>query len=75
MTKFETFKERISAAVSIDDVEVKTAMLEEVQAPGFWDGFTEIEIYVLKTGISDLRRTRYEVALEQARDISESLEE
>jgi hypothetical protein len=65
MTQFETLKARIARAVASDSIEDKTVMLEEVETPGLFDGFTAIEVMVLKTGVSDLRRTRYELVVEQ----------
>jgi hypothetical protein len=68
MTPFKILKKRIAQAVSsedIEDIEEKTALLEESKQPGFFDGFDEIQVMVLKTGLSDVWRTRLEMAAKQ----------
>jgi hypothetical protein len=65
MTPFENLKKRIARVVANDSIEDKTVLLEESKQPGFFDGFDEIQVMVLKTGLSDVWRTRLEVAAKQ----------
>ena len=50
-----------------DDVALKQRVRQEIQSPGFYDGFTEDERFVLKTISGDIHRTLLEVSLEQAK--------
>jgi hypothetical protein len=65
MTAFENLKKRIARVVASDSVDDKSVLLEESKQPGFFDGFDEIQVMVLKTGLSDVWRTRLEVAAKQ----------
>lgn len=65
MTLFEIFKRRIAQTVSSDSIEEKTMLLDESKRPGFFDDFDEIQVMVLKSGLSDVWRTRLQVAAEQ----------
>jgi hypothetical protein len=65
MTPFEILKKRIAQAVASDSIEDKTVLLEESKHTDFFDGFDEIQVMVLKTGLSDAWRTRLQIAAEQ----------
>ena len=65
VTAFELLKKRIARVVACDSVEDKTVLLEESKQPIFFDGFDEVQVMVLKTGLSDVWRTRLEVAAKQ----------
>jgi hypothetical protein len=65
MTAFENLKKRIARVVASDSIDDKTVLLEESKQPGFFDGFDGIQVMVLKTGLSDVWRTRLEVAAKQ----------
>jgi hypothetical protein len=65
MTPFENLKKRISRVVASHSIEDKSVLLEESKQAGFFDGFDGVQVMVLKTGLSDVWRTRLEVAAEQ----------
>jgi hypothetical protein len=67
MTNYEQLRKRLSYAVAVDDIEEKTRALEEVQAPRFFDGLSEIEVMKLRTIVSDIWRTRLEVSFQEIR--------
>jgi hypothetical protein len=54
MTAFENLKKRIARVVASDSVDDKSVLLEESKQPGFFDGLDEIQVMVLKTGLSDV---------------------
>jgi hypothetical protein len=58
MTPFENLKKRIARVVASDSIEDKSVLLEESKQTGFFDGVDEIQVMVLKTGLSDVWRTR-----------------
>lgn len=60
VSKFEQVRKRLSNAVASLDEREKTAVLEEVKAPQFFDGLTELEVVKLRTLIGDIWSTRLE---------------
>ena len=60
MSKFEQLRNRLSHAVASLDEREKTAVLEEVKTPAFFDGLTELEATKLRALIGDIWSTRLE---------------
>lgn len=60
MSKFEQLRKHLSSAVASLDEREKAAVLEEVKAPQFFDGLTELEATKLRTLIGDIWSTRLE---------------
>jgi hypothetical protein len=52
---------------TVDDIDEKTRVLEEVKAPHFFDGLSEIKVMKLRTIVSDIWRTRLEVSFQEIR--------
>ena len=66
MNRFEEIRQRLAQAVFSDDVALKQRVRQEIQSPGFYDGFTDDERFVLKTISGNIHRTLLEVSFEQA---------
>lgn len=58
MSKFEQLRKRLSSAVASFDEREKTAVLEEVKVPQFFDSLTDLEATKLRTLIGDIWSTR-----------------
>lgn len=66
MTRFEQVKKQLTRAALSEDITQRTSALEMSNVPGFFDGFTEVQIYQLKTIKGDIWSGRAELALLQA---------
>jgi hypothetical protein len=66
MSHFESIRQQLIEAVLSESTAVKNAVLEESSAAGFFDGFNQDELFVLKTIRSDIWRTRAELYISQA---------
>jgi hypothetical protein len=66
MSRFEELRQQLTQAVLSDDIALKERARQAVQSPGFYDGFTDDELFVLKTISGDVHRTLLEVSLERA---------
>jgi hypothetical protein len=65
--RFEETRTKLAEAVFTGDIALKERVRAEVRTPGFYDGFTDDEKFVLKTISGDIHRTLLEVSLEQAK--------
>lgn len=70
MTRFQEIRQEFEQAVGSLSISDKTAMLEKSRVVGFFEGFTEDQIYALKTIRSDIWRTRVELSIEESQAVA-----